>query len=134
MCTSNPSLRNKSLRFLNKVAHVELSRGDAMLVPQCVMTATYRNREHSMQKRFTVLRQKRARQKKYFITTNFEKSLFMTQCRMRVCDLHTFRLKIPRNKPYDGYLWKPAKGNIARTSKQLRFVALKHLMETSLMV
>ena len=127
MRTSNPSLRNKSLHVGNKVAHVELLREDETLVPRCVVTPTYGNRERSIQKRFNVLCQKRAKPKKYVTTTTFGK--FMTQCRMRECDLHTFRLKRPRNKPYDAYQWKPSKGNIVCTSKQL-----KHLMETSLMV
>ena len=39
-------------------------------------------------------------------------------------DLHTSKYKRPRNKPNDGCLWKPAKRNSVRTSKQLRFVAI----------
>ena len=38
-------------------------------------------------------------------------------------DSHTSRYKKPRNKPNDGCLWKSAKRNNFRTSKQLRFVA-----------
>ena len=38
-------------------------------------------------------------------------------------DLHTSKYKRPRNKPDDGCLWKRAKRDNVRTSKQLRFVA-----------
>ena len=34
-------------------------------------------------------------------------------------DLHASKYKRPRNKPGDGWLWKPAKRNNVRTSKQL---------------
>ena len=82
MLTSNPSLRNKSLRARNKIPHVELLRGDARLVPRYAMTATYGNRKRSIQKRFSVFRKKRAVPRNYFITT-FGKSLFITQYLMR---------------------------------------------------
>ena len=63
------------------LAHVELLRGDARLVPRCAGTATYGNRERSIQKRFSVLRQKRARPRKYLITMSFRKSILITQHR-----------------------------------------------------
>ena len=53
MLTSNPSIRNKNLRARYKVAHVEILRGDARLGPRYAVTATYRNRERSMQKIFS---------------------------------------------------------------------------------
>ena len=34
------------------------------------------------------------------------------------------QIQRPRNKPNDGCLWKPAKRNSVRASKQLRFVAI----------
>ena len=58
MLTSNPSLRNKSLRARNKVAHIELLRVDVRLVPRYAVTAIYGNRERSMQKIFSVFRKK----------------------------------------------------------------------------
>ena len=39
-------------------------------------------------------------------------------------DLHAFNYKRPRNKPNDGYLWKPTERNSVCASKQLRFVAI----------
>ena len=39
-------------------------------------------------------------------------------------DLHASKYKRPRNKPNYGCLWKPAKPNSVRASKQLRFVAI----------
>ena len=38
-------------------------------------------------------------------------------------DLHTFKCKRPHDIPYDACLWKLAKHNKGRTSKQLKFVA-----------
>ena len=38
-------------------------------------------------------------------------------------DLHTSKYKRPHNKPDKGCIWKPAKRNNVRMSKQLRFVA-----------
>ena len=45
--TSDHSLRNKSLRARNKVAHVELLRG---LVPRYAVTMTYRNQQRKKNK------------------------------------------------------------------------------------
>ena len=39
-------------------------------------------------------------------------------------DLHASKYKRPRNVPTDRCLWKPAKRNSVRASKQLRFVAI----------
>ena len=61
MLTSNPSLHNKSLLASNQVAHVELLRGYARPVPQYAVTVTYGNHQHKKQKRFSVLRKKRAK-------------------------------------------------------------------------
>ena len=64
MITSDPSLRNKSMRARNKVAHVELLRG---LVLRYAVTVI-----------FPVLQKKRAKPK---ITTTFGKSLFLIKCK-----------------------------------------------------
>ena len=58
MITSNHSLRNKSLRGGDKVAHVELLRGLARPVPRYAVTVIYRNQQRKKQQRFSVLRKK----------------------------------------------------------------------------
>ena len=90
----------------------------ARLVPRCVVTAIYGNRERRIQKYFLSSWKKNAKPRNNFTTMTFGKSLFITQYRM-----HTSECKIPHNRTYDGYLWKPAKRNKVRTSKQLQFAA-----------
>ena len=46
-------------------------------------------------------------------------------------DLHVSKYKRPRNKPHGGCLWKPAKRNSVRASKQLRFVAITETFKSS---
>ena len=71
MDTSNPSLRNKSLRARNKVAHVELLREFARPVPQYAVTVTYGNIKVFLSS------EKRAKlETKKSITPTFEKSFF----------------------------------------------------------
>ena len=60
----NPSLRNKSLRARNNVAHVELLLGLARLVPRYAVTVICRNQQRKKQQRFSVLRKKE--QSRYF--------------------------------------------------------------------
>ena len=83
MNTNDHSLRNKSLEGRNKVAHVELLRGLARPVPRYAATVIYRNQQRKKQKRFSVLRKKRAKPKTKKITTTFGKSLFLIKYRMR---------------------------------------------------
>ena len=129
--TNNPWLCKKKLCALSKVAHVELFRGVARLVPQCAVTAAYGNRERRVQKIFSIFRTKRAKPKDNFMTTTVGESLFITQCQMR--DLHTFKCKRPYNRTYNGRLQKLAEHNQVRTNKQLRFVAsTETLLETRL--
>ena len=59
MITSDHSLRNKSLRAHNKVAHVELLRG---LVPRYAVTVIYINQQRK-KKRFFVFQQKNSKAK-----------------------------------------------------------------------
>ena len=80
---SQHSLRNKSLRACNKVAHVELLRGLARPVPRYAMTVIYRNQQRKKQQRFSVFRKKRAKPKTKITTTTFRKSLFLIEYRMR---------------------------------------------------
>ena len=68
MPTNNPSVRSKSLRARMKVAHAELLRRDARLVPQYAVNVTYGNRECRIQKRFFPSGKKRARPRNNFIT------------------------------------------------------------------
>ena len=56
MITSDPSLRNKSMRARNKVVHVELLGGLARPVPRYAVTVIYRNQQRKKQKRFSLLR------------------------------------------------------------------------------
>ena len=121
VCSPMPSLRNKSLCARNKVAHVELFWGDARLVPQCAVTATYVNKTQYMKMIFYPSAEN-SKTKNYFITTTFRKLLFITQYWMWYAiyiPLNTVNLT---NRPYDACLWNPAKRNKVCKSKQLRFV------------
>ena len=134
MLTSNPSLRNESLRARKKVAHVELLRGDARLEPRFAATATNGNRERSVQnKKYFLISQKRAKPRKIFIATTFGKSLFITQHRMR------YAISIPLNaKDLTIELTMVAYGNrknatkFARANNSNLLRALKHIIETRL--
>ena len=122
MLTSNPSLRNKSLRARNKIPHVELLRGDARLVPRYAMTATYGNRKRSIQKKIFCLSEKKSSTKELFYN-DFRKVIIYNSIPDALHDLHASKYKRPHNRPYDACLWKSAKRNKARTSKQPRFIA-----------
>ena len=108
MITSDHSLRNRSLRARNKVAHVELLRG---LVPRYAVTVIYRNQQRKKKKiscppekkskaknndgvRKVVMSnkmqetkfifcppEKKQSQKQKKITTTFGKSLFLIKCK-----------------------------------------------------
>ena len=91
MITSDPSLRNKSLRSRNKVAHVELLRGLARPV-----TVIYRNQQRKKQKDFPPSK-KRARPKAKKITIS-------NQIPDALRDLHASKYKRPRNKSNDSCL------------------------------
>ena len=84
-CMDDHSLRNKSLRARNKVAHVELLRG---LVPRYAVTVIYKNQQRKKKRRFSVLRKKRAKPKTKELTMTFGKSLFQIEYRMR-CAIYT---------------------------------------------
>ena len=118
MITSNSSLRNKNLRAHNKVAHVEFLRGNARPVPRYVVTVTYKNQHRRTQKKYFLSSKNRAKLKTKNITSTFGKTLFLTKYWMR------YAIYMPPNKQNDGCLWKPAKRNSVRASKQLRFVAI----------
>ena len=59
MITNDHSIRNKSLRGRNNVAHVELLRGLARPVLRYAVTVIYRNQQRKKQKRFAALRKKK---------------------------------------------------------------------------
>ena len=61
-----PTLRNKSLRARNKVAHVELLRGDVRPVPRYAVTVTYKNQQRKKQKIFSVFRKEKQNQSKKY--------------------------------------------------------------------
>ena len=65
---------------------------------------------------------KNSKTKELFYNNNFPKVNIYNSMPNALRDLHTTKYKIPDNRPYDGYLWKPAKCNKIRTSKQLGFV------------
>ena len=73
MISSDPSLRNKSLRACNKVAHVKLLRWLARPVPRYAVTVIYRNQQRKKQKRFSVLRKKEQSQKQKKNNDDFQK-------------------------------------------------------------
>ena len=129
----NPSLRNKSLRARNKVAHVELLRGLARPVPRYAVTVIYRNQQRKKQKGFSVLRRKRAKPKTKKITTTFGKLLFLIKYRMR------YAIYMPPNtKDLATNQTMVADGNrqnataFARANNTDLLRSLKHLMETRL--
>ena len=81
MLTSNPSLRNKSLRARNKITHVELLRGLCRDMLWLWPVDTY----NAGQKEIFCPQKKKskAQTKQKCITTTCGKSLFLTQYRMR---------------------------------------------------
>ena len=87
------------------------------------VTATYGNRKRSIQKRFSDLRQKRARPKKYR-TTTLGKLLFITQYRMR------YAIYIPPNAEDPTIDLTMLAYGIRQKAIKLR--ALKHFMKTKL--
>ena len=152
MITSDHSLRNKSLRARNKVAHVKLLRG---LVPRCAVTVIYRNQQR---------KKKRAKPK---ITTTFGKSLFLIKCKKQkiisvlrkkkkskaknknnddfrnvviydetpnaLCDSHTSDAKdLAINLAVLAYGNRPNAIKFARANNSDLLRAVKHLIETRL--
>ena len=81
--------------------------------------------DYAKHKKYFLSCKKRAKLKTKNITTTFGKSLFLIKyIPDALRDLHASKYKRHRNKPDDGWLWKPAKPNKIRMSKQLRFVAI----------
>ena len=120
MLTTNPSLCNKSLRARNKVAHVEfcegirgLCRDMLWLWPMRTDNAGHKNDYLSSEKKEQGSKHK----------NDFREVVVSNSIPHVLRDSHTSKYKRPRNKTNDGCLWKPAKRNNVRTSKQLRFVA-----------
>ena len=119
-----PAFTIKACLASNQVAHVELLRGYARPVPQYAVTVTYGNHPHKKQKRFSVLRKKRAKPKKKS-NDHFRKVFISNSISDALCNSHTSRYKRPRSKHNDVCLCKLA--------KQITFTrAQKHLMETIL--
>ena len=130
MLTSTHSLRNKSLRVCNKVAHVELLRKLARPELRCAMTAIYRNQQRKKNKIFCPAK-KRAKLKTKDIITTFGKLLFLTKYRMR----YTIHMP-PNTKDLAINRTMVAYGNrqnaiaFARASNSDLLRSQKHLMET----
>ena len=128
MITSDPSLRNKSLRARNKVAHVELLRGLARPVPALI----YRNQQRTKQEIFSVFR-KKSKPKAKKITTTFGKLLFLIKYRIRYAIYmppNTKELAINQTMVTYGNRQNALEFERANNSDLLR--SLKHLMETRL--
>ena len=122
MLTSNPSLRNKSLRARNNVAHFELLRG---LRPV--------GTDNAGRKEIFCPPKKEQSSKQINITTTFGKSLFLTHYRMR------YAIYLPTNtKDLVINLTMVAYGNrqnaitFTRANNSDLMLALKHLMEINL--
>ena len=96
MLTSNPSLRNKSLRARNKVANVGLLQGDARPVPRYAVTETYGNQDF--------LSKTKSKTKGPFYNNNFRNVVIHNSIPDALLDLHTSKYK----RPHNGCLWKPA--------------------------
>ena len=71
---------------------------------------------------FLKKKSKTKKNKKYY--NDFRKVVISNWIPDALHDLHVSKYKSPRNKPTDGCLWKLAKRNSIRESKQLRFVAI----------
>ena len=133
MNTNDHSLRNKSLRGRNKVAHVELLRGLARPVPRYAVTVIYRNQQRKKQKRFSVLRKKRAKLKSKTITTSFGKSLFLIKHRMRYAIyMPPYTKDLAINQTMVAYGKRQNSTAFARANNSDLLRSLKHLMETRL--
>ena len=132
MITINLSIRLKSLRARSKVAHVELLRGLARLVPRYAVTVINRNQQRKKQKWFSVLWKKDQSQK----TKNndrFRKVVFLIKCGMRYAIYmppNTEDLAINQLMVAYGNRQNAAAFTRANNSDLLR--SLKHLMETRL--
>ena len=128
MITSDHSLRNKSMRARNKVAHVELLRG---LVPRYAVTVIQRNQQRKKQ-RFFCPPKKRAKPKTKKITTTFGTSLFLIKCRMRYAIYMPPNTKdLTINHTMVAYGNRQNATAFARANSDL-LRSLKHLMKTRL--
>ena len=133
MITINPSLRNKSLRARNKVAHVELLRGLARPVPRYAMTVIYRNQQRKKQKKFSVFWKKKSKAKIKKIATTFGKSLFLIQYRMRYAIYTPPNTKdLAINQTMVAYGNRQNATAFARANNSDLLRSLKYLMETRL--
>ena len=120
MLTSNPSLSSKSLLARNKVADVELMRGDARLCAVICCDCNLWKPRMQCTGNICCPSEKKARPRNFFITTTF---IIYNPIPDALHDLHTSECKRTHHRTYDGCRWKPAECNKVRTSKQLRFVA-----------
>ena len=105
----------------------------AKAVPRYAVTVIYRNQQRKKQKRFSVLRKKRAKPKTKNITTTFGKSLFLIKYRMRYVIYmlpNTKNLAINQTMVAYGNRQNAIAFVRANNSDLLR--SLKHLMETRL--
>ena len=124
-----PSLGNKSLRARNKLAHVELLRGDARPVPRYAVTVTYKNPTAQKTKNIFLRFEKKSKAKAKNIMTTFGKSLFLTKKRMR------YAIYMPPNtKDLAINQTMGAYGNRQRANNSDLLQSLKHLMETVLYI
>ena len=128
MITSDHSLRNKSMRARNKVAHVELLRRLAGPVPRYAVTVIYRNQQRKKQKDFQPSEKKEQSQKQK-ITTTFGKSSFLIKYAIyrppNTKDLAINQTMVAYGNPQNATAH-------ARANNSDLLQSLKHLMKTRL--
>ena len=130
MITSDPSLRNKSLRPRNKVAHVELLQVLVRPVPRYAVTVIYRHQQRKNKEDFLFSKKKSTTKK---ITATFGKSLFLIKYQMSYAIYmppNTKDLAINQAMVVYGNRQNATAIAWANNSDFLR--PLKHLMETRL--
>ena len=131
MITSNPSLRNKSLRARNKATHVELLLGLARPMPRYAVTVTYGNQQRKAQKRFSLFRKKQSEKQKKNID-DF-RNVGVSKYRMRYAIYMPQNIKdLTINQTMVAYGNRQNAKAFARANNSDLLRSLTHLMETRL--
>ena len=79
--------------------------------------------ETAVYKKYFLTSIKNEQNKEQLYNNDFWKVVIYNSLLDALRDLHTSECNRPRNRTYDGCLWKLAERNKVRTGKQLRFVA-----------
>ena len=132
LLTSNPSLRNKSLRARNKVTHVELLQN--LCRDMLWLWPVGTDNEGNKKILFSEKKSKSKAQNKKNITATFGKSLFLTQYRMRYAICIPPNTKDPAiNLTMVAYGNRQSAITFARANNSDLLWALKHFMEPGFM-